>query len=77
VAKTQTDIDINGPAVKIEQPLREEANEEAGSRRADPELLAMGRMLRLLDELDDHAKCRVVAWLSDRYRFAPPPMSSR
>ena len=36
-------------------------------RRMDPELLVMGRMLRLLEELDEPAKGRVVRYLYDRW----------
>lgn len=40
------------------------------SRKWDAELLCMGKMIRLLDELDEEAKPRVVAWLNSRFQSA-------
>ncbi len=43
-----------------------EAAEESG-RKMDPELRAMGQILRLLTDLGDDAAERVVAYLSARW----------
>ena len=45
----------------------QDAEEQPGSRRLDPELRTMGAMLRMLDDLDDKARARVVTYLSSRY----------
>lgn len=45
-----------------------EPEEPTGSRRLDPELRTMGAMLRMLDDLDDKARARVVLYLSSRYQ---------
>lgn len=53
--------------------IQPDAEEEAstGSRRLDPELRTMGAMLRMLDDLDDKARARVVSYLSSRYQEKP------
>ena len=38
-----------------------------GDRKQDPELLTIGRILRMLDELEDRSRARVVVYLSSRY----------
>lgn len=49
-------------------------DDEGPARRTDPELLVIGRMLRLLDDLDEPAKGRVVRYLHERYSvFTPEP----
>lgn len=46
----------------------DDADAEAlGGRRLDPELRAMGAMLRMLAELDPEARGRVVRYLSSRF----------
>jgi hypothetical protein len=45
-----------------------EAEEEATtSRRLDPELRALGAIIRILDDLPEPARCRAVAWIHSRY----------
>lgn len=46
---------------------RPEDDEPDTDRRMDPEVRVMGKLLRTLDELEEPAKGRVVAWLSSRY----------
>ena len=41
--------------------------EEETGRKQDPELLSLGRMLRMLADLDDDARGRCVAYLTSRY----------
>ena len=45
----------------------EDADEKIG-RRMDPELLALSRIIRILEELDAKARERSMAYLSSRYR---------
>ncbi len=40
---------------------------ERGRGRMDPELRCMSAMLRLLDDLSETARPRVVAWLQSRF----------
>lgn len=55
------------------EPEPDQAGEENQStRRMDHELRIMGTMLRLLDELDEPARGRVVRWLQDRYQERCP-----
>ena len=44
--------------------------EEAQGRKMDPEILVMSRMLRMIEELGEAAKARVMAYLLARYRAA-------
>lgn len=45
--------------------------DEGTGRRMDQELLTMGRMLRMLEDLDDPAAARVVTWLAARFNSDP------
>lgn len=45
---------------------------EARSRAVDPELLSLGRILRLFQEMKEDARDRTLAYLLDRYGFDPP-----
>ncbi len=54
-------------SVEILEPQQEQ-EEDRGSRRMDPELKSMSAMLRCLEELDEAAKERVVAWIAARYQ---------
>ena len=49
-----------------------ENEQETDSRRRDPELLAMERIVRILDSIEDQARARMVAWLSARYKGGTP-----
>ena len=49
------------------EPVMEEPEETGTGRGLDPEILAMSRVLRLLADLDEPARGRVVRWLADRY----------
>ena len=40
----------------------------ATGRKLDPELRTMGAMLRLLEDLDEDARPRVVNWLTSRFK---------
>ncbi len=40
---------------------------EGRGRRMDPELKTMSAMLRLLEDLPEQARARVVAWLQSRF----------
>lgn len=50
------------------EPNDTAAEEETGSRKMDGELRVIGQMLRLLDDLDNRARARVVYYLSCRYQ---------
>ncbi len=52
--------------VRKSPPEAEEASEPSG-RKADPELLCMSRMVRILDEIEAPARGRVVSWLAARF----------
>ncbi len=45
--------------------------EVADSRRMDPEILTISRIIRMLDDLDTDARARVVTYLSSRYKEQP------
>lgn len=42
-------------------------DEDAGSRKQDEELLVIGRVMRLPDDLDPPARARVMMYLGSRY----------
>ncbi len=65
-------LGLSSDALKAQESPQDD---EEGSRRMDPELRVMGAMLRLLNELDEPAKGRAVAWLASRY--AAPLISLR
>jgi hypothetical protein len=48
----------------IEPEIAEDTQE---SRRRDPELLALERIIRLVESLSDVAQTRVIAYLKSRY----------
>ena len=50
----------------MEKP--EEPPDEGGTRAMDPEIRVMGKLVRILDEIDEPARRRVVAWLADRFK---------
>lgn len=45
----------------------EEPADETGRRNMDSEILMISRILRMLADLDDAARCRVMQYLSSRY----------
>lgn len=46
-----------------------EAAEKAGQRREmDPEVRVLGQILRIIDELPEDARVRVVAFIASRYK---------
>lgn len=51
--------------------LTEQDEDPGVGRKMDGELLAMGRMLRMLEDLDDLAAARVVTWLASRFNSDP------
>ena len=54
-----------------ENTLLDEVGEDAEDtrgRRMDPELLALSRLVRMLEELNPRAAARVMNYLEDRYR---------
>lgn len=52
----------------MSEPVQEPESEEASGRRTmDPELRCMSAILRMLDDLDDKARGRVVAYLRNRF----------
>lgn len=53
-------------ADKLPLPEPEEEEADAG-RAADPEILAMGRILRLLSKIEEPGRARVIAYLSERF----------
>ncbi len=54
--------------LEAEQAVPTIENEEQGSRRMDLELRTIGAMLRMLDDMDDSARARVVTYLSSRFQ---------
>ncbi len=52
--------------------LLTEPEEETGSRRMDDELRCLGQMLRMLGDLEEDARARVIAYLSSRFREKTP-----
>lgn len=44
-------------------------DETTTSRRTDPELLILGRIIRELDAVDLDARRRIVAFLADRFNY--------
>ncbi len=73
MAREQTQQTFGGiPGVDAESVTPEpEDAEEGRGRKADVELLTMGRIIRLLEELDETARCRVMSYLSARYKEQP------
>ncbi len=63
----KTEPPFMGTEAGITLPEPEDAEEGRG-RKADVELLTMGRIIRLLEELDRPAQERVMCYLWDRYR---------
>ena len=59
-----------GPYIpeRTEPRVPEQDDTESSRRRLDPELRVMGLLLREIEELDDPARARVVAWLNSRYQ---------
>lgn len=54
-------------AEHLDKANNAEPEEEASSRAMDPELRIMGKILRLLDDLQPPAKARAVAYIYSRY----------
>lgn len=52
---------------KTEAVLDDEEAEATSSRQQDPELRVIGKIIRTLNDLDEPARGRVMAYLSDRY----------
>ncbi len=52
-----------------ENPDQEE-EEKTSDRSQDLEILTMGRILKQLSKLDEPARCRIMAYLADRYKQA-------
>lgn len=46
-------------------------DDDRPSREMDEELKIIGRMLRQLDSVDEAARCRIVSYLSSRYKENP------
>ncbi len=64
----------DAPAVETSPsiPMNLDAQEDSETRRRmDPELRVMAAMLRMLDELHEEARVRVVAYISNRYQERP------
>lgn len=56
-------------AVAKEIPTPADSEKEPGQGKWDPEILAMNKIVRLLDGFEDvRAKARIVAWIANRYQ---------
>jgi hypothetical protein len=51
-------------------PPEPEADE--GRQRTDPELLILGRILRLLNDVEEPGRTRIMAYLSSRFNGGKP-----
>lgn len=67
MAKQDDPFEILDPPAPAQAPESEEARDGRGNRNRDPELLAMERILRMLDELAPAGRARAVAYLADRF----------
>ena len=54
------------------QPLDVEDESQGTRRTMDPELRTIAAILRLLDDMPDRARDRIVSYLSDRYTEIKP-----
>lgn len=55
-------------AMPLDKTPPDEPEEDVGSDRSmDKEVRLMGRLVRMLNEVEEPARNRVVAWLSARY----------
>ncbi len=63
---TLPDISTKEPLLTTGTPEPEDAEEGRG-RKMDPELRSISAILRLLEELDEQARERVVAYITHRY----------
>ena len=53
----------------MQPELIEEAENESGTGRSmDAEIKVMGKIIRILDDLDEPAKTRIMAYLAARYK---------
>ena len=59
--------DTNGKT----QEAPKEGKDKKATQTRDPELKAMAKVSRIMDELDADAKRRVASWIHDRWEISP------
>lgn len=50
-----------------EQLIEEQEDEADTGRRMDDELKAMSAIIRMLNQMDESARCRIVCYIASRY----------
>lgn len=58
---------LGSPAIEADRRRKPAEEEESGRRGMDPELLDLGRMLRILEGMEPAARARSVRYLMSRY----------
>lgn len=71
--KKAAEASVTEAAKAVEE--EEEAKDGRAERRFDPEILAIGRIVKLVDEIDEQGRPRAIRYLADRYGLNLGPAS--